>query len=782
MEREFSKQIHTILKYSRLEALRLRCDFINTEHILLGLLKENSDNIVHQILYRLNCDPDELIKQIENVIKPLPYEIDLENVPLTKRAEDVLKHAWIEAGRSDALSIKPEHLFLALLLDNGGVAADVFKSRDITYTKAKNQLLSIHQNSEQSTELSALKSYGTDLTELANKNLLDPVIGRDREIDRIIRILCRKKKNNPLIIGEPGIGKTAIVEGIAIQIAKKNVPFILRHSKIFNLDISSLIAGTALRGQLEERLKLLANTLIGMNNVILFIDEIHTIIEAGKNGNSMSLANLLKPLLTDGMLKVIGATTIDDYRKYFEKDRALSRRFQNVLAHPPTSQETLKILIGLKDKYETYHNVRYTKAAVRASLQLSERFLSDRYFPDKAIDLLDEAGALAKFKQFNLIAPDKMSEEIFSSTPEAKVFFQKIEQLEHKNSNRESDLEPIYSTENPVPWVTVNEVAHTLHSMTGISTSRITQSEAEKYLSIENKLQEKIIGQNEAIRTISNSLRRARVGLRDNNKPIGSFLFVGPSGVGKTKLAMELANLLFEGKEAYCQFNMSEFMEKLSVSRLIGAPPGYVGYENGGELTEKIKRHPYSVVVFEDIDKAHPEVINIFLQLLDDGMLTDSIGRKISFRNTIVILTVNSENVITNRIGFDTHSLFLNDYDDYLKKTFSPEFLNRIDEIVQFDQFSNADTRTMFDLELKSLTNRLEENQIYIHLSPRVLPYLLKISSQMKIDGRLIKSLIRRYIEDAIALKIISKEFKHGDTFYIDELNENLDIQVQASG
>ena len=761
MKQDFSEQIHNILKYSREEALRLKNDFISTEHIMLGLLKYRDNNIVHIVLKSLGCDIPQLKQRLEKTITPLPYLVTMEDVPLTKRAENVLKRAWVEANNSNAGQIEIEHLFLALLQEKDGVAAKVLYSFDVDYDNVSQTLKNLPRKQDATKrELKSLteKQWGVDLTELARHGKLDPVIGRDVEIMRLVRTLCRKKKNNPLLIGEPGVGKTAIVEGLANWIVQNQVPAALSGWRIFSLDLTSLMAGTSLRGQLEERLQSIFKNLVKHKNIILFIDEIHTIVGTGGNNSVLDIANMLKPLLASGQIKCIGTTTLSDFRKYFEKDKALERRFQQITVAPPTQEQALEILKGLKQRYERYHQVTYTERALRAAVQLSERYITDRFLPDKAIDLIDEAGAKAHLKKHEL---RELTYETLENDTALNKFYEKISEAALHETVQQLVRESLQQQE---VVVSENDIARTIHSMTRIPVTRVKKSEAEKLLNLESDLKTKVVGQDEAIKSMCNALKRARVGLKDPNKPIGSFIFIGPSGVGKTKLARELAQHLFESHNAFFQLDMSEYMEKFTVSRLIGAPPGYVGYEKGGELTEKVRRHPYSVILFDGIEKAHPEVTHLLLQLLDEGTLTDSIGRRVDFRNTVIIMTVNHGFRTRNGIGFMGMGKLDQDSSamGHIRKLFIPELINRIDDIVEFKPLLQQHVKNILKMEFDQIYEKMLELDITIEYDDNVLDMFMNIVGQEMNKTNALKRMLREKIEDPLAEQIVKGKIRTG--------------------
>ena len=637
MKNNFSSRVQMVIQFSREEALRLGHDYIGTEHLLLGLIREG-EGIAVEILRNLGCDLDEIKRSVEDSVKTSGDTMTIGNIPFTKRAEKILKMAYVEAEKYKSDIIGTEHLLLALVKEKDGVAAQVLLSFDVTYDSVREELENIlrgapssRESSPQKSKTPALDHFGRDLTEMARKDELDPIIGRDQEIQRVAQILSRRKKNNPVLIGEPGVGKTAIAEGLALRIVERKVPRILHNKRVVTLDLGAIVAGTKYRGQFEERMKAIMNELQRAKDVILFIDELHTIVGAGGASGSLDASNMFKPALARGELQCIGATTLDEYRQYIEKDGALERRFQKIMVDPPSPEETLKILEGLRERYEKHHKVKFSDEAIKAAVKLSERYITDRYLPDKAIDVLDETGARVHLA--NIVVPKEITEleEEIKRVKKEKESVIKAQEFERaailrdqeKRLNRKleaakrrwKDAEDEY-----LATVSEEDVAEVVSMMTGIPVTRVAQSESEKILNLEDELKKHIIGQDNAIHLLSKAIRRTRAGLKDPHRPIGSFVFLGPTGVGKTQLAKELARCLFEDEDSLIRLDMSEYMEKFAVSRLTGAPPGYVGYEEGGQLTEKVRRHPYSVVLFDEIEKAHPDVFNILLQISTTGI------------------------------------------------------------------------------------------------------------------------------------------------------------------
>ncbi len=789
MQLDFSDKIHQVLKYSREEALRLRNDFISTEHILLGLLKGKEQHFVHDILNNLDCDIAEMKKRIEKVIQPLPYVVTLEDVPLTKRAENVLRRAWVEAERFGSRDIKIEHLFLALIAEKHGVAATVLDSFDITYNNVNREIERIMASgvTTQRKVVSNMKKlklskYGQNFTEMAEKGQIDPVIGRDDEIERVIQILMRRKKNNPVLIGEPGVGKTAVVEGLALRVVEKRVPHVFHDLQIFNVDLGLMLAGTQFRGQFEERFKEVVDELEQYDNIVLFIDELHTIIGAGGVGGNLDVSNLLKPALAAGKVSCIGATTLNEYQKYVEHDKALERRFQRVLVEPPSNSTTYEILQGIKSKYESYHHVHYTEKAILESVRLADRYITDKFFPDKAIDLLDEAGAMVSLSQDDdSTALTKDANSIVLDS-ESERFFRRMESLTETETPQSAGVYNVKvarrtdaQIEEKSAEVTSMDIAKTVRLMTGIPMTRLTRTESDRLLDLDEKLNESVVGQAEAVEKITKAIKRARTGLKDPRRPVGSFVFVGPSAVGKTKLAQDLAMSLFDKTESLVQLDMSEYMEKFAVSRLIGAPPGYVGYEEGGQLTEQVRRHPYSVILLDQIDKAHPDVLNILLQILDDGMVTDSMGRKVNFRNTLIIMTVNHtlNGGKATRLGFSHHAddrevvLADEQHNKFLRRLFPPEFINRIDEVIPFRNLDKKHFITILEHEIEHLLSKTREMNITISLTDSAKDFLIEREFNIERGARSIRRIVQQYFENALAEKILKKEIMSGDHLYV---------------
>ncbi len=718
MDGNFSERLQDVIRLGREEALRLGHDYIGTEHLLLGIIREGQ-GVAIRILRNLDCDLLRLKKTIEDTVRTSGGTLTIGNLPLTKQAEKVIKISQIEAKIYKADVIGTEHLLLSILRDEDNIATQILHQFNVNYDNARSELNALLTTKDskdpyknvtpptidkkvERTKTPVLDNFGRDLTKLAIEDKLDPVIGREKEIERVAQVLSRRKKNNPVLIGEPGVGKTAIAEGLAIKIIKKKVPRILQDKRIVTLDLAGLVAGTKYRGQFEERMKALMNELEKAKDVILFIDELHTIVGAGGASGSLDASNMFKPALARGDLQCIGATTLDEYRKYIETDGALDRRFQKVMVDPPSYEDTLKILENIKFKYEEHHHVKYTPEAIEAAVRLSNRYITDRHLPDKAIDVLDEAGSRVHMGNFEVPKEIlELEEEIEKVRQEKaqvvkKQDYEQAARLRDKERHLQSDLELAkreweQKTSDVVYEVTEEDIATVVAMMTGIPVNRVAQNESEKLLNMEESLKAQIVGQDEAVKKLTKAIRRARAGLKNPNRPIGSFIFLGPTGVGKTELCKVLARYLFDSENALIKIDMSEYMEKFAVSRLVGAPPGYVGYEEGGQLTEKVRRKPYSVVLFDEIEKAHPDVFSILLQVLDEGILTDSLGRKVDFKNAIIIMTSNvgardikeiSSFGFSQNISGDQYSSMKDIVEDAMKRLFSPEFLNRLDEAI----------------------------------------------------------------------------------------------------
>lgn len=793
MKNNFSHRVQMVIQFSREEAIRLGHDYIGSEHLLLGLLREG-DGIAIEMLKNLGVDLDELKNSIEETVKSTGGTMTIGNLPLTKRAERILKSAYIEAKNFKSDIIGTEHLLLSLTKERDGMAAQILVNFDVDYDSVKHELDTIAEGAEaekaskpKKTKTPALDHFGRDLTELCRQNKLDPIIGRNEEIERVAQILSRRKKNNPVLIGEPGVGKTAIAEGLAIRIIEQKVPRTLHNKRVVTLDLGALVAGTKYRGQFEERMKAVMNEIEKNRDVILFIDELHTIVGAGGASGSLDASNMFKPALARGELQCIGATTYDEYRQYIEKDGALERRFQKIMIDPPSAEETMQILHGLKSRYEEHHHVKYNDEAIEMAVKMSHRYITDKFLPDKAIDVLDETGSRVHLT--NLVVPDELLQaekklEDIRLQKESAVqnqAFEKAASLRDEERQAKENLENIRekweeNEEFNRVEVTEDNIAEVVSMMTGIPVKRVAQTESEKLLKIEDELKKYIIGQDKAIETLGHAIQRTRAGLKDPNRPIGSFVFLGPSGVGKTLLAKVLAKYLFEDESALIRIDMSEYMEKFTSSRLTGAPPGYVGYEEGGQLTERVRRKPYSVVLLDEIEKAHPDVFNILLQVLDDGRLTDSLGRRVDFKNTILIMTSNvgtRDIKSTATYGFSPSSAE-SDYEamkkkimDNIKRIFNPEFLNRIDDIIVFKALSIDDMLKIVDLEFVEMLDKLKDRNITVELSAGARKFLAEKGFDALFGARPLKRAIQRYVEDPLAEDILKGKFSDGSKIKI---------------
>lgn len=796
MDGNFSDRLQEVIRLSREEALRLGHDYIGTEHLLLGIIREGQ-GVAVRILRNLDCDLIKLKKAIEDTVRTAGGTMTIGNIPLTKQAEKVLKITQIESKIYKADVIGTEHLLLSLLRDEDNIATQILHQFNVTYENSRSELNSmlsskspkdpsgsipVPDKKADRTKTPVLDNFGRDLTKLAHEDKLDPVIGREKEIERVAQILSRRKKNNPVLIGEPGVGKTAIAEGLALRIVQKKVPRILQEKRVVTLDLAGLVAGTKYRGQFEERMKALMNELEKANDVILFIDELHTIVGAGGASGSLDASNMFKPALSRGDIQCIGATTLDEYRKYIETDGALDRRFQKVMVEPPSYDETIQILTNIKFKYEEHHHVRYSNDAIESAVKLSNRYITDRHLPDKAIDVLDEAGSRVHMGNF------EVSKEILDLEAEIekvraekssvvkKQDYEEAARLRDKERNLQNDLEIAKrdwdaKTRDIVYDVTEEDIATIVAMMTGIPVNRVAQTESEKLLKMATALKGYIVGQEEAVEKLSKAIRRTRAGLKNPSRPIGSFVFLGPTGVGKTELCKALAKYLFDSEDALIRIDMSEYMEKFAVSRLVGAPPGYVGYEEGGQLTEKVRRRPYSVVLFDEIEKAHPDIFSILLQVLDDGVLTDSLGRKVDFKNTIIIMTSNIGTKDIKNIGSygfggeseaDRYSHMKSTVEEAMKKLFNPEFLNRLDETIVFRNLEREDILQIIDIELKDLYKNMHDNKMVLTLDQSAKNFLVDKGFDQKYGARPLKRAIQKYVEDPLAEEILRGSFKDG--------------------
>jgi ATP-dependent Clp protease ATP-binding subunit ClpC len=823
MEAKFSNRVKEVISLSREEALRLGHDYIGTEHLLLGMVREG-EGVAVGVLKKLGVPLDELRNEIEKISKgTATHQVkNLANIPLTKASEKVLKITYLEAKIFKAQLIGTEHLLLSILRDQDNLATQILSKFDVNYEVVKEMLEYQNENPIASSDTDdpdedsskifgggaggagagkekkggeksrtpVLDNFGRDLTKLAEDNKLDPIVGREKEIERVAQILSRRKKNNPILIGEPGVGKTAIAEGLALRIIQKKVSRVLFGKRVVTLDLASLVAGTKYRGQFEERMKAVMNELEKSPDVILFIDELHTIVGAGGASGSLDASNMFKPALARGEIQCIGATTLDEYRQYIEKDGALARRFQMVMVDSTTVEETIQILDNIKEKYEEHHHVTYTKEAIDACVKLSDRYISDRYLPDKAIDVLDEAGARVHINNIHVPEDIVKFEEAIEDVKKEKNRVVKSQKYEEAAQLRDKEKKLIEQLDNAkAKWeektrterYTVNEenVADVIGMMTGIPANRIAQKESNKLLNMSGDLAGKVIGQEEAIKKLTKAIQRTRVGLKDPKKPIGSFIFLGPTGVGKTELAKVLATYLFDKDDALVRIDMSEYMEKFSVSRLVGAPPGYVGYEEGGQLTEKVRRKPYSVILLDEIEKAHPDVFNILLQVLDDGILTDGLGRRVDFRNTIIIMTSNigvrDLKDFGSGIGFATASKRDNEEEhmkstiqNALKRVFSPEFLNRLDDVIVFNSLQREHIHKIIDITLKKLFDRIIQLGYTVELSDKAKDFLAEKGYDQQFGARPLNRAIQKYLEDPVAEEILKGEVEEGGIIMAD--------------
>jgi ATP-dependent Clp protease ATP-binding subunit ClpC len=802
MEGNFSNRVQDVIRLSREEALRLGHDYIGTEHLLLGVIREG-EGIAVKILRNLGVDLYKLKKAIEDTVRTSGGTLTIGNIPLTKQAEKVLKITYLEAKLYKSEVIGTEHLLLSLLRDDDNIAAQILHQFNIHYDVVRGELDNIisgkpsapqhppqggtgagsaPEKKGEKSKTPVLDNFGHDLTKLAAEDKLDPIVGREKEIERVAQVLSRRKKNNPVLIGEPGVGKTAIAEGLAMRIVHKKVSRVLHGKRVVTLDLAALVAGTKYRGQFEERMKAVMNELEKAKDVILFIDELHTIVGAGGASGSLDASNMFKPALSRGELQCIGATTLDEYRQYIEKDGALDRRFQKIMVDPTTVDETIQILANIKHKYEEHHGVRYSDKAIDAAVRLSDRYITDRFLPDKAIDVLDESGSRVHLA--NIYVP----KEIVDLEGEVEKIKQSKNQVV-KNQNFEeaarlrdlekkllSDLDIAkreweLKAQDTVYDVNEEHMADVVAMMTGIPVNKIAQSESHKLLQMDKVLKDQVVGQDEALMKLTKAIRRTRAGLKDPRRPIGSFIFLGPTGVGKTEMAKALARYLFDTEEALIRIDMSEYMEKFAVSRLVGAPPGYVGYEEGGQLTEKVRRKPYSVVLLDEIEKAHPDVFNILLQVLDDGILTDSLGRRVDFKNTILIMTSNiGTRDIKKGGGFgfgaptnkEEYGAMKSAIEESLKRVFNPEFLNRIDDTIVFHQLDKANIMDIVSIQMRDLTKRMASMGISIELTKAARELLADKGYDPAFGARPLRRALQRYLEDPIAEELLKGKYGEG--------------------
>jgi ATP-dependent Clp protease ATP-binding subunit ClpC len=840
MDQKFSQRVQDIMLHSREEAVKMGNPYIGLEHIFLGIVDDNDSNAV-QILRNLELDIEAFRQKLESSIKTNNIIMgSTNNMPLTKQAERALKFTYIVAKDFNSEQVASEHLMLAILHDDNNIVSQRLEYEGITFNKykkevekltpdypaksanedivqePKNVFMDEDEEDETPTQTTdkqqnkknaksatpVLDSFGRDLTKAAEEGRLDPIVGRETELERIAQILSRRKKNNPILIGEPGVGKSAIVEGLAQRIVEHKVSRTLFNKRVIVLDMGSVVAGTKYRGQFEERMKGIMNELEKNPDIIIFIDEIHNIVGAGNANGSLDASNMLKPALARGVLQCIGATTLDEYRQYIEKDGALERRFQKILVEPTSPEETVQILNNIKGRYEDHHLVRYLPEAIEACVKLTNRYISDRHLPDKAIDAMDEAGARVHIGNIHVPAEITELEHAVEDVKQQKKLAIKEQRFEDAGKYRDEEKTLVEKLENAKKdWdkettehretVTEQNVAEVVAMMTGVPVQRIAQNEGDRLMSMETELAGTVIGQDEAIKNVVKAIRRNRAGLKDPNRPIGSFIFLGPTGVGKTYLAKVLAKYLFDSEDALIRIDMSEYMEKFAVSRLVGAPPGYVGYEEGGQLTEKVRRKPYSIVLLDEIEKAHPDVFHLLLQVLDDGQLTDSLGRKVDFKNTIIIMTSN----IGSRqlkdfgqgVGFGTQAKKDSKGTDSraiienaLKRTFAPEFLNRIDEVVMFDSLNKESINKIIDIELKNVFERTKEMGYELELTEKARNFIAEKGWDEQYGARPLKRAIQKYVEDVLAEEIIKSNPENGAIIVIDYNEEKKDMNVET--
>ena len=833
MDNNFSSQVKEIISYSREEALRLGNDFIGTEHLLLGLIREG-DNMAIRILKSFNVDLYELRKEIELAVKDKTGKniANINSLPLTKQAEKVIRVTVLEAKALKSPTVETEHLMLSILKNKENIATQILNQFDVDYDLFRQELGVMKSNDPRAeyqdegdeefdeekkysqssrakqggatkSKTPVLDNFGRDITKLAETGQLDPIIGREKEIERVSQILSRRKKNNPILIGEPGVGKTAIVEGLALRIVQRKVSRVLFDKRVISLDLAALVAGTKYRGQFEERMKAIMNELEKNRDVILFIDEIHTIVGAGGASGSLDASNIFKPALARGELQCIGASTLDEYRMYIEKDGALDRRFQKVMIDPPSVEDTILILNNIKSKYEEYHNVDYDNEAIDACVKLSDRYITDRLLPDKAIDVMDEVGARVHLKNINV--PQNILDL------EKKIEDIKVEKNRVVKSQKFEEAAALRDTEKRLgeelekakaQWeeeskhkrypIGEEEIAEVISMMTGIPVKRMVEAETQKLRKMSDEMKGMVVGQDEAILKVVKAIQRNRVGLKDPKKPIGTFIFLGPTGVGKTELARALARHMFDSEDALIRIDMSEYMEKFTVSRLIGAPPGYVGYEEGGQLTERVRRKPYSVILLDEIEKAHPDIYNILLQVLDDGQLTDGLGRKVDFKNTLIIMTSNigvrQLKDFGEGVGFATQSRVQNQdeankavIEKALKRTFSPEFLNRIDDVIIFNSLSKENIFEIIDILMKGVMKRLNNLGFSLELTEDAKSFIADKGYDQQFGARPLHRAIQKYLEDPLAEEILNMNIKAGDVLLagLDKENGKLTFQLK---
>jgi ATP-dependent Clp protease ATP-binding subunit ClpC len=817
MNYNFTDRVRKVLAMAREEAVRLQHDYVGTEHILLGLIREG-DGVAAEVLRSLAADLDELLRLVEENVRPGKASASIGELPYTTRAKKVLEYAMAEARELNHSYVGTEHLLLGLLREEKGLAAKVLGELGIGLDEARAEMLKLlgtdgavaepgaapppaTPRGESKSKTPALDHFCRDLTDLAHEGALDPTIGRHAEIERVMEVLSRRKKNNPVLIGEPGVGKTAIVEGLAQKIDRGDIPDSLKDHRVLALDMAAVIAGTKYRGQFEERLKAIVNEISQNEGIILFIDELHTLVGAGAAEGAIDASNMLKPALARGELQCVGASTLNEYRKHIEKDGALERRFQTVIVEAPSVEETLEILKGLRGHYEDHHNVTVPDSSLEAAAKLADRYITDRFLPDKAIDVIDEAGARSRLGA--QVPPPEVQklqgemEELAGRKDEA-IRDQDFERAAMLRDREKELLSEIRRTKEEWekqqreqrPVVNEEEIAFIVSRWTGIPVSRLREEETQRLLRMEDELHESVVGQHEAIEAISRAIRRTRAGLKDPDRPIGSFVFCGPTGVGKTELARQLARFLFADEQALIRVDMSEYMEKFSVSRLIGAPPGYVGYEDSGALTKAVRRRPYAVVLLDEIEKAHPDVFNILLQVLDEGRLTDNYGRVIDFKNTVLIMTSNvgaREIASTSSLGFETgetevqYERMAEKVRDEVDRTFTPEFLNRLDEVIVFHPLTKEQIGEIVHIMLRDVQRRLADEELTLSLTEEAVDFLVERGYDTKFGARPLKRTIQRYIEDALSEKILMAEFAPGDEIVVELAKDSESLVFRAA-
>ncbi|MDP3730619.1 MAG: ATP-dependent Clp protease ATP-binding subunit [Candidatus Omnitrophota bacterium] len=804
MFNRFTERARKVILLAKEEAKRFNHDYIGTEHILLGLVREG-EGVAAAVLASFGLTSDKIRIEVEKLVQPGPSTVISGDLPFTPKAKKVMELATEEARALGHNYIGTEHLLLGLIREGEGVASQVLMNLGLELERVREEVMNLLGSAIPGYEMGqkvshaktpALDAFGRDLTKLAKDNKLDPVIGRKNEIERVIQILSRRTKNNPVLLGEAGVGKTAIVEGLAQKIVTGDIPEILKDQRIIILDLALMVAGTKYRGQFEERIKAVMDEIKRSDDIIIFIDELHTLIGAGGAEGAIDASNILKPALSRGEIQCIGATTLDEFRKHIEKDAALERRFQTIMVEPPTVDETIEILKGLRDKYEAHHRVKFTDAAIEAAAKLSDRYITGRYLPDKAIDLIDEAGARARLSTMTAPPDVKHIEEKMETVKKEKEQsvkgqdFEKAAKFRDEERKLKEDLTGIKkewkeSRGKIEPKVSDEEIAYIVSKWTGIPIVKLEEKEQSKFLKMEEGLHKRVIGQDEAISVIAHAVRRSRAGIKDPRRPIGSFIFLGPTGVGKTLVARALAEYMFGDEDAIIQIDMSEYMEKFNVSRLVGAPPGYVGYDEGGQLTEKVRRRPYSVVLLDEIEKAHPDVFNILLQMLEDGRLTDSFGRKVDFKNTIIIMTSNIGAETLKKqgsIGFKsqeeevTYQSMRSRLLDEVKKVFKPEFLNRVDDTIVFRPLTKEDLEKIIELEIKDVESRLKDQRILIDLTKEAKDFLVERGFDKVFGARPLKRTIQRFLEDPLAEEIIKGNYKNGAKVRVTAKADSLDF------